>query len=229
MQNISSFPRQRIFIVCSVLLFHALALWALQAGLLQRVVLLAEEIVIPVEIITSKTEAPKPKQLVPEPAPKVAQVPKITSAAPSASPAPVAQPAPLPSAIADPTPADNAPSGVQHSAPLPVANTQVSPGVPAPAPKVELPSSMADYLRNPKPKYPRLSQSRNEQGTVILGVLVGVDGRAKEVGVKTSSGYERLDQAAREAVLEWAFVPGKRNGAAVEMWVDVPIRFKPSE
>jgi protein TonB len=94
---------------------------------------------------------------------------------------------------------------------------------------VELPSSNADYLHNPKPLYPKLSERRGEQGVVVLSVLVGADGRAREVSVKTSSGYERLDMAAREAVLAWTFVPGKRNGAAVEMSVDVPIRFKPSE
>jgi protein TonB len=95
--------------------------------------------------------------------------------------------------------------------------------------KLELPSSSADYLHNPKPLYPKLSERRGEQGSVILHVLVGVDGRVRELAVKSSSGFERLDQAARETVLEWTFVPGKRNGAAVEMAVDVPIRFKPSE
>jgi protein TonB len=223
MPNISPFHRQRFFIVACVLLLHALALWALQTGLLQRVLVLAEEIVVPVEFITP--EAPplvKPPPPLPKPFPSI----KPPVAAPIPSPAPPVAPAPLPLAIADATPSANAPAGVTHA---PVAPAPAAPSPPAPAVKVELPSSNADYLHNPKPLYPKLSERRNEQGTVILQVLVGVDGRAREVSVKSSSGYDRLDQAAREAVLGWTFVPGKRNGGVVEMAVDVPIRFKPSE
>ena len=89
-----------------------------------------------------------------------------------------------------------------------------------------MPSSDADYLHNPKPKYPGLSISRNEQGTVRLSVLVGADGKTKEVKIKVSSGFERLDRAAREAVLGWTFVPGKRAGVPEEMWYDLPMPFK---
>jgi protein TonB len=131
----------------------------------------------------------------------------------------------LPQAIADPAPSAHAATG-QMQVPTAVAAPTAATVAPA---KVELPSSSADYLHNPKPLYPKLSERRGEQGVVLLSVLVGPDGRAREVSVKTSSGYERLDVAAREAVLGWTFVPGKRTGVAVEMAVDVPIRFKPSE
>jgi protein TonB len=57
-------------------------------------------------------------------------------------------------------------------------------------------------------------------------VLVGADGRPKDVKIKTSSGFERLDRAAREAVLGWTFVPGKRAGVPEEMWYDLPMPFK---
>ena len=40
----------------------------------------------------------------------------------------------------------------------------------------ELPSSDADYLQNPKPPYPSMSKKLNEQGTVIMRVLIGADG-----------------------------------------------------
>jgi protein TonB len=64
---------------------------------------------------------------------------------------------------------------------------------------------------------------------VLLAVVVDAEGRPKSISVKTSSGYERLDQAALKAVAGWTFVPGKRNGVPSEMAVDVPIRFKPPE
>jgi protein TonB len=99
---------------------------------------------------------------------------------------------------------------------------------PASTAKLELPSSSANYLNNPKPVYPRRSERLGEQGVVLLSVVVAADGRVREASVKSSSGFERLDQAAREAVLAWTFVPGRRNGLAVEMSVDVPIRFQPA-
>lgn len=224
------FSRHRtLSIVVSVVLLHGLALWGLQAGLLQRAATLVQEIVVPVSVITEPPVVPQtpPKALAPmlpakTPAPAAApRVPAAPSAAPLAPPQ-IA----VPQAVAEAAPSATAPTGSQQAPAAPAA-------APAPASaavqKVELPTSSADYLHNPKPLYPKLSERRGEQGTVLLSVLVGADGRAKEVSVKSSSGYERLDQAAREAVLGWTFVPGKRNGAAVEMSVDVPIRFKPSE
>jgi protein TonB len=227
MQNIRPFPRQRMAIVVCVLLLHVLALWALQTGLLQRVLVLAEEIVVPVEFITP--EIPpllKPPPILPKPPPSV----KNPVAAPTPSPAPptVPAPAPVPLAIADPTPSATAPVGVTHATAA-VAPLVVAPSAPTLAAKVELPSSDADYLHNPKPKYPGLSIARNEQGTVRLAVLVGVDGKPKDVKIKTSSGFERLDRAARDAVLGWTFVPGKRAGVPDEMWYDLPMPFKLTE
>jgi protein TonB len=224
--------RQRFILVACVLLLHALALWALQTGLLQRFVEADREIVVPVEAIS---EQPMPAPVAPvKPAPANKEVPApkqnaVTIPAPLLpNLAPVAVPAPQ--AIADATPAPSAPAGVQAGQPALAAPAQPLAALPvaAPpaAPKVELPSSTADYLHNPKPKYPRLSLSRNEQGKVILSVLVGPDGKVREVVVKSSSGFNLLDRAAREAVLEWTFVPGKRNGAPVEMSVDVPIPFQ---
>ena len=232
MPSISSFHRQRFVVVASVLLLHALALWALQTGLLQRLVERVEEVVMPITLLTDAPATSQPKSVpAPEPVKKL-PVQKPAPIAPTLTPTPAAVPVatavPAPAAIADATPSANASTGVTVATPATPAAAPVVAAATA-APKLELPSSSADYLHNPKPIYPRLSERRNEQGTVILHVLVGVDGRVREVSLKSSSGFERLDQAAREAVLAWTFVPGKRNGAAVEMTVDVPIRFKPSE
>lgn len=55
----------------------------------------------------------------------------------------------------------------------------------------------------PTPPYPPLSQAENEQGTVVLEVLVAPGGKVQNVRVARSSGYRRLDRAA---------VQGARNG-----------------
>lgn len=83
----------------------------------------------------------------------------------------------------------------------------------------------ADYLDNPRPAYPAMSRRLGEEGKVLLRVLVGSEGRAHEVQLKEGSGFARLDQAAREAVLRWRFVPARKGGEAVEGWVLVPITF----
>jgi protein TonB len=138
----------------------------------------------------------------------------------------------MPVAIADPTPAPNAPTGViTPQAPLPPITAPVAvapPAPPAPSapPKVELPSSDAEYLQNPKPVYSAMSRRLGEQGKVTLRVLVGADGKVEKVEINKSSGFDRLDQSAMNAVLQqWRFVPGKRGGVPEAMWHFVPINF----
>ena len=59
----------------------------------------------------------------------------------------------------------------------------------------------------------------------MLRVLIGADGLPQKVEVSQSSGYERLDRQAQEAVMRWRFVPGKRGGVPEAMWYQVPINF----
>ena len=95
---------------------------------------------------------------------------------------------------------------------------------PAPA-RIELPSSSADYLNNPRPAYPGLSKRLGEEGKVVLRVLIEADGSASKAEIRSSSGYDRLDQAALQTVLRWRYLPGKRGGVAEAMWFNVPINF----
>ncbi len=83
----------------------------------------------------------------------------------------------------------------------------------------------AAYLHNPAPQYPALSRRMGEEGTVLLHVLVSAQGSAGEVALKSSSGYERLDEAAVKAVRGWRFVPADAGGQMVASWVDVPVSF----
>jgi protein TonB len=88
----------------------------------------------------------------------------------------------------------------------------------------------ADYGASPPPAYPRRSRRRGEQGTVTLRVLVGSNGGVERVEIAQSSGYDLLDDAAREAVrTRWRFVPARRAGTAIKSWVLVPIRFALTE
>ena len=82
------------------------------------------------------------------------------------------------------------------------------------------------YFSNPKPDYPSQSRLRKEQGVVKLRVHVTEDGRAGEVTLQTSSGFDRLDRAALDAVKRWRFRPARRAGTPVAAWANVPVRFE---
>jgi protein TonB len=71
-----------------------------------------------------------------------------------------------------------------------------------------------------------MAKARGYQGRTLLKVLVGQDGRVKEIAVASSSGYALLDEAAVNAVAKWLFEPARRGHTPVAMWVEVPIRFQ---
>ena len=66
----------------------------------------------------------------------------------------------------------------------------------------------------------------NETGRVLLRVKVSADGLPSEVEIAQSSGYPRLDNSAREAVLGWKFIPARQGEKPVAASVNVPIVFK---
>ena len=76
------------------------------------------------------------------------------------------------------------------------------------------------------PIYPRASRRAGEAGTVVLRLTVGVSGTVLATDVLSSSGFDRLDQAAQAAVRQWRFSPGTRQGVPVELPIQVPIRFE---
>ena len=83
-----------------------------------------------------------------------------------------------------------------------------------------------EYLSAPAPAYPRMAKQRGITGTVLLQVLVGIDGRPLEVTVAQSSGNRELDEAARAQVLKrWSFQPAQKDGQTVQAIGMVPIEF----
>ncbi len=93
-------------------------------------------------------------------------------------------------------------------------------------PKAQLQKAFPRYGRNPKPLYPEIARKRGYEGTVVLSVVVLKDGSPGLVRVTKPSGYKILDDAAKEAVAHWEFVPGFLGQDPVEMEVEVPILFR---
>lgn len=87
------------------------------------------------------------------------------------------------------------------------------------------PSFTAEYLANPAPAYPPLSQELGESGQVRLRVAVDASGAPSQIEIAESSGFTRLDRAALSAVKRWRFVPARRGSEAVAGRVIVPIHF----
>ena len=241
--------RRHASVLVAVLAVHALGLWALLAGLADP-----PELPVPGEVVTTVLLLPEPASAAAAaaaaPAMPVAARPQLAkpqppvkpvqpSPTPSASAAhakPPQQPAALPTAVPTQAPSAQAPAGASSpaasasqasAAPASAAAGSTAATVaasPAPA-RIELPSSSADYLNNPRPSYPGLSKRLGEEGKVVLRVLIEADGSASKAEIRSSSGYDRLDQAALQTVLRWRYLPGKRGGVAEAMWFNVPINF----
>jgi protein TonB len=158
-----------------------------------------------------------------EPAPPA---PKSMAAPPKPQPASMPiRPRPTPAKttpIADPAPAS------AESTPVAAAAPAAAPtgGAPTEQPAVTPPRFDAAYLANPAPPYPGMSRRLGEEGRVLLRVRVGADGLPTQVEIAQSSGFPRLDAAAREAVRGWKFVPARQGERAVAASVNVPIAFK---
>lgn len=74
-----------------------------------------------------------------------------------------------------------------------------------------------------QPNYPEFAREAQIQGKVVLHVLVGKDGRVKNV--KVIRGVTGLNDAAVEAIKRWVFKPALSNNKPVAVWVEVPIDF----
>jgi len=184
---------------------HVIAAAALLAQAPVRSVLLSAPPLM-VELISApRREAPPADVRPPQPT-RVARLPEL----------PLPPDVLVPSAPPTPPPSVAAPSAPAVPAAAPVASAQaITPAI-----------YDADYLQNPPPDYPRLSRRMQEEGRVVLRVLVNTEGAAADIEIGRSSGHPRLDDAAREAVRRWKFIPARRGDDRIAAWVLVPISFR---
>jgi periplasmic protein TonB len=91
--------------------------------------------------------------------------------------------------------------------------------------KIEPPRFGVAYLNNPAPDYPPMSRRAGEEGRVVMKVLVSAEGLAEDVQIEKTSGSDRLDNAAVNAVKRWRFIPAKKNNQPLSAYVLVPMKF----
>jgi protein TonB len=169
--------------------------------------------------VQTKPAPPKAEKATPAPSNASQSGPQAAVVAHAAMlplPAPPAPPAPTPQQVAAPRPSpapmphlgNNQPAGYGL-----VVDTKIIPARP-------------DARINMPPAYPPDALGRGEQGRVLLSIQVAPSGRASAVLVVSSSGYAILDDAARDAVLGWRFLPADLRGKPVWSTLLLPVRFQ---
>lgn len=145
--------------------------------------------------------------------PSAEPVPEIVPPLPPPPPPPPPR-APLPEvAISEPPPE-----------PMPVPEPDLSPAPPAAPVEEPLQTlSLADGTLHLV--YPALSRRLGEEGVVLLRIRVEADGRISAADVVQSSGFPRLDEAARRGALGGRMTPARRGDTPVAMHYHLPVQF----
>ncbi len=192
-----------------VVIIHLLFFWILASGLGSKIV---EVVVGPVETKIIEELPDEDKEPPPPP-------PDIETPPPYVPPPEIAIDIPVDSG---PTTAISNVTSQRPVAPAPAAPKPVEKAV------VRVPpSTQGKGARITQPEYPPASRRAGEAGTVTLQVFVLETGRAGEVKVARSSGFEKLDEAAiKEVQRNWRFVPGKEDGKPVAMWHTFAVTFR---
>lgn len=184
-------PKSRALGIVSVVAFHVLLVYGLVVGLARKGI----EILPPPIETQIIEEADAPVEEAPPPKPDFIPPP------PAAFEAPVLDIAPPPSAA----PAQ--------------AITVPKPAAPKKAvripPKIDLKGSPRACR---EPEYPAASARLNEQGTAVISLLIGTDGKVQQSKVDSSSGFPRLDDATIRAFSKCKFVIGTTDGAPEASW-----------
>ena len=78
---------------------------------------------------------------------------------------------------------------------------------------------------DPDPEYSQEARQAKYQGTVVLWVVIGADGRPKQIRVQRTLGMG-LDEKAIDAVRKWRFQPAEKNGQPVAVQVNIEVNFR---
>jgi len=79
-------------------------------------------------------------------------------------------------------------------------------------------------LSDPEPEYSEEARKAKYQGVCVLWLVVGPDGRPRDIKVARSLGLG-LDEKAIEAVKNWKFEPAMKDGKPVAVQINVEVNF----
>ena len=204
--------------VAAVVALHVLLFAALYSGLGAKLLKIA-----PVVVVAQLTAAP---ELQPPPEPSVVQPVKLPVKVPVTVPAlqavvpPTVQPMPeVPVLVPAPVPASAAVTAEQKQVAPVVASPATAP--PVAVALVREPAKLQASGNCKKPEYPAISRNKEEEGSVQLLFSIGVQGQVLDSKIEKSSGFARLDEAARAALAQCQFKPGSVDGKPEPGWAYV--------
>jgi TonB family protein len=77
----------------------------------------------------------------------------------------------------------------------------------------------------PDPEFSEEARKSKYQGTVVLWLIVGPDGRTRNIRVQRTLGMG-LDEKAVEAIRRWLFEPARKDGVPVAVQINVEVNFR---
>jgi protein TonB len=211
-------PRKHWVGLSVVVVLHALSFGAINSGLANKFV----------KLVKPPVEAVLLEELKPPPPPPPPPPPKNLPPPPPAYVPPVEVQVNTPPPVNAIAAVSNKPQPEAPPSPLPVVSNPPPTPPPPPAPPAPPVRTAAVISASSceKPDYPSASRRLEEEGTVTLKFLVGVDGKVKESAVDKSSGFKRLDEAARQGLSKCLFKPGTENGIPLEAWASMRFTWK---
>ncbi|MBI1732734.1 MAG: energy transducer TonB [Gammaproteobacteria bacterium] len=197
-------PAGRLISMAVVIIMHVFIVYGLAYGLSRANVEVMkgplEADIIEMEEEEEEAEPPPPPPEFEPPPPEFVPPPEIAIALPAAAPA---------TAITQ------------------VTSEKRAPAPPPPPPKAEKVVVLPKSVKYTQPDYPSASRRLNEEGSVVLALLIGEDGKVAEAKVESPSGFPRLDEAAvKEALRRWTFKAGTEDGKPKAMWHRVKVTFR---
>jgi len=208
-------PRKYVIGLTAVVVLHGLLFWAINSGLARKFVKVIKGPVEAVLLEEAKPDIPPP----PPPPPPPKNLPPPPPAYVPPAEIQVAAPSPV-NAIAA---VSNTPQPVAPPSPSPSPSPLPSPvqSTPQPASPPVQTSAVISASSCEKPDYPSASKRLEEEGTVQLKFLVGVDGKVIESAIEKSSGFRRLDEAARAGLSKCQFKPATLDGKPQQSWASL--------
>ncbi|MDI1294890.1 MAG: energy transducer TonB [bacterium] len=167
-------------------------------------------------VVNLTPPAPPPAADTPPPPPSTPQV---------VAPPPIVQTPVPPVQVVQTTP-DPVPAPMTAATVVAAPTPSAAPAAPPAPPSMIQGGDLSTQMVSGKPpRYPVESRRKREQGTVVLTLTLGLDGAVDSIAISQSSGFTRLDNAARDAVKGWRWKPTIRGGQPVRVKGVVEIPF----
>jgi len=80
-------------------------------------------------------------------------------------------------------------------------------------------------IYQPEPEYSEEARKAKYQGTCVLWLIVGPDGKPRDIKVSRNLGMG-LDEKAIQAVKTWKFEPAMKDGKPVAVEISVEVEFR---